>query len=262
MDLMLTGRNAVVLGGSRGLGRAIATTLASEGANVLICSRSTEALEKTASELNALGGGKVHYHTSDLSNPGAPAAIYQAAMDALGGVDILVNNGGGPPPGSITDVDRDVWEAQFQSMVSPLFELSGLCLPGMRAQKWGRILTVISTGVQQPIPNLGISNTLRSSIVGWSKTLANEVASDGITVNCLAPGRIATDRVASLDANAAERQGITPEEAKAQACALIPMGRYGDPQEFGDTAGFLLSPRGSYITGSVIRVDGGLVLGV
>ncbi len=262
MDLKLTGRNAVVLGGSRGLGRAIATTLAAEGANVLICSRSAEALEQTAAELNALGAGQVSWHTADLADPAAPGSIHAAAVDALGGVDILVNNGGGPPPGSITDVDRSVWEAQYQSMVSPLFELTGLCLPKMREQKWGRILTVISTGVQQPIPNLGISNTLRSSIVGWSKTLANELASEGITVNCLAPGRIATDRVASLDANAAERQGITPEQAKAQACGLIPMGRYGDPQEFGDTAGFLLSPRGSYITGSVIRVDGGLVLGV
>lgn len=262
MDLQLAGRNAVVLGGSRGLGRAIASALAAENANVLICSRSADALEQTASELDKLGSGSINWHVADLADPGAPATIHAAAIEALGSVDILVNNGGGPPPGLITAVDRQTWEAQYQSMVTPLFELSGLCLPMMRENQWGRILTVVSTGVQQPIPNLGISNTLRSSIIGWSKTLANEVASEGVTVNCLAPGRIATDRVASLDRNAAERQGITPEEAKAQACSLIPMGRYGDPQEFGDTAAFLLSPRGSYITGSVIRVDGGLVLGV
>ncbi len=262
MDLELSARNAVVLGGSRGLGRAIATTLAAEGANVLICSRSADALEATAAELNQLGSGQVSWYAADLADPQAPASIHAEACRVLGHVDILINNGGGPPPGPITAVERATWEAQYQAMVVPLLELTGLCLPAMRERQWGRILTVVSSGVLQPIPNLGISNTLRSSIIGWSKTLASEVAADGITVNCLAPGRIATDRVASLDQGAAERQGITAEEAKAQACATIPMGRYGDPREFGDIAGFLASPRGSYITGSVIRVDGGLVLGI
>ncbi|WP_290649384.1 SDR family oxidoreductase [Aquisalimonas sp.] len=262
MDLELHQRTAVVLGASRGLGKAIAASLAAEGANVLLTARSGDALEGAAAELDALGSGRIGYHAADLAEPGTPAAIHAAAEKQLGPVDILVNNGGGPPPGPIADTERATWDEQFRSMVAPLFELAGLVLPGMRERGWGRILTVVSSGVVQPIPSLGISNALRSSIVGWSKSLANEVGGDGVTVNCLAPGRIATDRTASLDAKAAERQGISVADVERNSRALIPVGRYGDPREFGDTAAFLLSPRGSYITGSVVRVDGGLVKSV
>lgn len=259
MDLGLRQRTAVVLGASRGLGRAIATALAAEGANVLLCARSEEALAGAAAELDALGSGRIGHYAVDLSRPGAPEAIQAAAEEQLGPVDILVNNGGGPPPGPITEAGRATWQEQFDSMVAPLFELGGIVVPGMRARGWGRILTVVSSGVIQPIPNLGLSNALRSSVVGWSKTLAGEVAGDGITVNCIAPGRIATDRTADLDRKASERQGISVAEVERNSRALIPAGRYGDPAEFGDTAAFLVSARASYITGSVIRVDGGLI---
>lgn len=259
MDLGLHQRTAIVLGASRGLGRAIAAAIAAEDANVLLCSRSAETLADVATELDGLGAGRIAFHATDLADRDAPATIHAAAEDQLGPVDILVNNGGGPPPGPVAGAERATWEEQFQAMVAPFFELGNLVVPGMRRRGWGRILSVVSSGVVQPIPNLGLSNALRASVVGWSKTLANEVAGDGVTVNCLAPGRIATDRTVSLDAKAAERQGISIEEVERNSRALIPAGRYGDPREFGDTAAFLVSERGSYVTGSVIRVDGGLI---
>ncbi len=259
MDLGLRQRTAIVLGASRGLGRAIAASLAAEDANVLLCSRSVETLADTAAELDGLGSGRIAFHAVDLAHPGAATGIHAAAEKQLGPVDILINNGGGPPPGPVVGAERSTWEEQFQAMVAPFFELGNLVVPGMRSRGWGRVLSVVSSGVIQPIPNLGLSNALRASVVGWSKTLANEVAGDGVTVNCLAPGRIATDRTASLDAIVAERQGISIEEVERNAKALIPAGRYGDPREFGDAAAFLVSERGSYITGSVIRVDGGLI---
>ena len=259
MDLGLHRRTAIVLGASRGLGRAIAASLAAEGANILLCSRSADTLASVAAELDSLGSGRIAFHAADLATPGAATAIHAAAEEQIGPVDILVNNGGGPPPGPVAGAERATWEEQFQAMVTPFFELGNLVVPGMRDRGWGRILSVVSSGVIQPIPNLGLSNALRASVVGWSKTLANEVAGDGVTVNCLAPGRIATDRTARLDAKTAERQGISVEEVERNSRTLIPAGRYGDPREFGDTAAFLVSERGSYITGSVIRVDGGLI---
>ncbi len=262
MDLGLQGRNAIVLGASRGLGRAIALALVREGANVLVCARHQESLEKTAHTLHETGPGRVAVHAADLAEPSAATAIHAAAAEQLGPVDVLVNNSGGPPPGPIADAARATWQAQFQAMVLPVFELTALCLPDMRSRGWGRVLTVVSSGVEQPIPNLGLSNGLRSSIVGWSKTLANEVGGDGITVNCLAPGRVATDRTRQIDQANAERQGLPLETVQRQSQAQIPLGRYGAPEEFGDTAAFLVSERGGYITGSVIRVDGGLVKSV
>jgi len=262
MDLGLSGRNALVLGASRGLGYAIAEALAREGCNVLVAARTADDLAKAAARLGEAGRGRVAQCACDLSGRNAAAELHAALERELGGADILVNNGGGPPPGPITDVTRETWDAQFQAMVASLFELTGRVLPGMRQRGWGRILTVVSSGVVQPIDNLGISNALRSSIVGWSKTLANEVGPDGVTVNCIAPGRIATDRTAGLDRKAAERQGLEVAEVERRSRAMIPLRRYGDPGEFGATAAFLASQAGAYITGSVIRVDGGLVKSV
>ena len=259
MDLGLQQRTAVVLGASRGLGRAIAESLAAEDANVLLCARSEDALINAAAELDDLGSGRVSYYAVDLSRPEAPDDINASAEEQLGPVDILVNNGGGPPPGPVAVTERSTWRQQFDDMIAPLFELGGLVVPGMRQRGWGRILTVVSSGVIQPIPNLGLSNALRGSVVGWSKTLAGEVAGNGVTVNCIAPGRVATHRTAELDQHGAQRQGLSVAEIKRNSQAMIPAGRYGDPAEFGDTAAFLVSARASYITGSVIRVDGGLI---
>jgi 3-oxoacyl-[acyl-carrier protein] reductase len=199
---------------------------------------------------------------ADLSVPGSVDKIYEAAQQHLGGVDILINNTGGPPALAAMDVETGDWSRYFEAMVTPLFALTQKVLPQMRAQKWGRIITLASTGVVQPLPNLALSNTLRSAIVGWSKTLSNEVASDGITVNMVLPGRIQTDRIDELDAGFAARTGKSVEEVKEAVKVSIPMGRIGRVEEFADTVCFLASTRASYITGSLIKVDGGAVKGI
>jgi 3-oxoacyl-[acyl-carrier protein] reductase len=260
MDLGLTGKRALVLSSSRGLGLGIAQALAAEGANVMMTARSGDRLEAAAAAINALGHGRAHALVADLTRDAE--AIHQAAEQALGGIDILVANTGGPPARTVLGVKPEEWLPQFEAMVVPVFRIAGLVLPGMRERGWGRIVTVGSSGVLQPIPNLAMSNALRSSIVGWSKTLANEVAAQGITVNMVLPGRIHTDRVDELDAANARSQGRSVEEVAAAARAAIPAGRYGRVEEFADVVCFLASERASYVTGSLIRVDGGAIRSV
>jgi 3-oxoacyl-[acyl-carrier protein] reductase len=260
MDLGLQGKRALVLSSSRGLGRGVAESLATEGAEVMLTARSADRLQATADAINARGKGRAHAFAADLK--GETEAIHQAAVDALGGVDILVANTGGPPARTALNVEPDAWTPQFEAMVVPIFKLAGLVLPGMLERRWGRILIIASSGVVQPIPNLVISNALRASLVGWSKTLASEVAKDGVTVNLVLPGRIETDRVGELDAINAKAQGRTPEEVAAAARATIPAGRYGRVEEFAEVVCFLASERASYVTGSMIRVDGGAVRSV
>ncbi len=260
MDLGLKGKRALVLSSSRGLGLGVARSLAAEGADVLMTARSADRLQAAADAINALGAGRAHTHVGDLT--GGAEAILEAAQAALGGVDILVANTGGPPARTALAVKPEEWTPQFEAMVVPVFTIAGLVLPGMRERGFGRILTIASSGVVQPIPNLAMSNALRASIVGWSKTLASEVAKDGITVNVVLPGRIQTDRVDELDAANAKVQGKTTEEVAAAARAAIPAGRYGRVEEFADAVCFLASERASYITGSLLRVDGGAVRSV
>ena len=256
MDLGLKGRKALVLGSSQGLGHAIAKSLAAEGADVIISGRSAEKLEAAAREI----GGAVRTETVDHADPASVEALIARIRDEA--IDILVLNGGGPPPGAVAAVATETWNRQCAAMVSGPLAIAAALLPGMRARKFGRLVAVVSSGVEQPIPNLGISNTLRASIVGWAKTLAAEVAADGVTVNCVVPGRIHTGRVDELDAAAAKRSGKTPEEIAAASRATIPMGRYGDPREFADAVAFLASARAGYITGTKLRVDGGMIRGI
>lgn len=261
MDLGLSGKTALVLGASSGLGRAIALGLAAEGANVAVAARNEAALAALAGEIEALGvrALPVRWDLADLSVIDGNVGAVEAA---LGTVDILINNTGGPPPTTASGQSPALWTAQFQAMVASVIATTDRVLPGMIARRWGRIITSTSSGVIAPIANLAISNALRLSLVGWSKTLAREVARDGVTCNIVVPGRIATDRTRFLDEKRAEREGRTVDQVEASSLGAIPAGRYGDPREYADVVAFLASTRASYVTGSTVRVDGGQIASI
>jgi 3-oxoacyl-[acyl-carrier protein] reductase len=250
MDLKIAGKRGLVLGGNRGMGFAIAKALAAEGVAVTLAARDVDALASAAREIGAAGTYSV-----DLSD----TASLPAFAAAVGDVDILINNTGGPPYGSAIGRDVTDWEESFRSMAMSVIRLTDLFLPGMRARGWGRVVTVVSTGAVQPIPVLGISNTLRAGLIAWSKSLAPEVAGDGVTVNILMPGRVATERVTLTDEATALRETISVEVVRQRSFAQIPMARYAEPEEIAAVAAFLCSGPASYVTGSVYRVDGGYV---
>ena len=255
MDLGIGGKQAVVLGGSSGLGLGIATALAQERADVLISSSTPTKLEAGVAHIQAAAGVKARTQVCDLFDP----ASVQAFLAAAPASDILVLNGGGPPPGSVQAVTEEVWLRQFRSMFLSLTAVANAHLPAMKQKKFGRILIVISSGVVQPIPNLGISNTIRAGLVGWAKTMAREIAPDGVTINCIAPGRIKTPRLAGVDAARAKAENVAIEVIEKRSVQDIPVGRFGSIEEFGAAGAFLASKQASYITGSILRVDGGLI---
>jgi 3-oxoacyl-[acyl-carrier protein] reductase len=261
MDFGLNGKTALVLGGGGGLGRAIAKSFAAEGAKVAVAGVGSTSIDATLAELRSIGGSSLSliWDLADLSVIDTNIAKIESE---LGPVDILINNTGGPPPSTAAGQDPALWSKQFQAMVLSVIAITDRVLPGMKARGWGRILTSTSSGIIAPIPNLAISNTLRMSLVGWSKTLAREVAKDGITANIIMPGRIATARVAMLDDARAKREGRSVEQVAAESAATIPVGRYGKPEEYADVVAFLASTRAAYITGSVIRVDGGMTTSI
>ncbi len=258
MDLQIQHRVALVCGAGSGLGRAIALSLAQEGVKVAVTGRNIDKLAETV-RLISEKGGTSHAWQLDLAVPQRFDDVLDAICKHWGDIDILVNNSGGPPPASAQGTDAAVWQQQFSLMVGSLIQLSDKVLPAMRLRGWGRIITSTSSGVVAPIPNLALSNALRMSLLGWSKTLASEVAADGVTVNVLVPGRIATDRVSQLDAAKAKRENSSTDVVAEKSRQRIPMGRYGAPEEYGAAAAFLASRQASYITGSVIRVDGGMI---
>lgn len=260
MDLKLDRKRALVCGGSSGLGRAVATALVAEGAHVALLSRNLETLKEVADQLNAAGPGRAVIVAADLADHDSLLKAADQAEALLGGhIEILLNNTGGPPPSGVSNLDPAVWRNHFESMVLSVFRLTDRILPKMRAAGWGRILNVASVTVVEPSAALGVSNTLRASVAAWAKTLSNEVAPDGVTVNTLLPGRIDTPRIDRLDRAAAERTGVTPQEARAESVKSIPVGRIGSTEEFGAVAAFLASPLAAYVTGSLIRLDGGAV---
>jgi 3-oxoacyl-[acyl-carrier protein] reductase len=261
MDLGLKDKTALVFGAGGGLGGAIARTLAGEGAKVAVADFNREAAQATADAILQAGGAAIVLEW-DLSDLSIITDQLKTVKQAFGAVSILVNNTGGPPPTPVAGQDAETWRQFFNSMVLPVITITDHVLPGMRAAKWGRIITSASSGVIAPIPNLGMSNTLRTSLLGWSKTLAQEVGRDGITSNIVLPGRIATGRITFLDEQKAKREGRSVEDVSTQSTTSIPVGRYGDPQEYGDVVTFLASSRASYVNGSVIRVDGGLIASI
>jgi 3-oxoacyl-[acyl-carrier protein] reductase len=254
MDLGLRGRTALVPGATGGIGLAIARALAAEGANVVLVGRREELVaEHSAALPSALGV------IADLTAADGPSRLVAAATERFGQVDILVLNGGGPPPGTASALSPEGVEAAIAQLLVPHVALVQALLPGMRERGWGRVIAVGSSGVQQPLDNLASSNLGRAALAGYLKTLAAEVAPDGVTVNMVLPGRIDTDRVASIDASTAERRGVTPEEARRTAEATIPVARYGRPEEFAAVVAFLASEPAGYVTGEQIRCDGGMI---
>ncbi|MBB5156748.1 SDR family oxidoreductase [Saccharopolyspora phatthalungensis] len=254
MELGISGRNAFVCASTGGLGEATARALAAEGVNVVVSGRRGDRARAIAAELPGAVGIEV-----DLTAPDGADQLLAAATSALGDIDILVLNGPGPRPATASVLTIDDTTQAVHNLLLVHQRLVAGVLPGMRERGWGRVLAIGSSGVVAPIPRLALSNIGRSALAAYLKGLAAEVAADGVTANLLLPGRIATDRVASLDTAQAEREQRTPEEVRASTEAAIPAGRYGDPTEFGAAAAFLCSAKASYITGTAIRCDGGMV---
>jgi 3-oxoacyl-[acyl-carrier protein] reductase len=249
MDLGLEGRVALVMGASRGIGRGVAGALAREGARVALASRSRERLEEAAAEISG-----AQTFVADATDLERLARLPLEVAEALGSVDILVTNTGGPPPGGALDHGFEEWEDAYRSLVLAPRILAGAVVPGMRGEGWGRIVNVGSTTTIEVNPALNLSNSHRMAAVGFFKTLAREVAGDGITVNTVATGRFATDRMAEL--------GGSIEQVEAAAREEVPAGRLGTVEEYGDLVAFLCSDRAAYITGTVIPIDGGLLRAV
>ena len=254
MDLKLNGKTALVLGASRGLGGAITQMLAQEGANVIGVARKTSTIDEWSKNY------PISSYKCDLTDAEAVDKLIQFLSSK--DITILINNCGGPQAGPAMGQKKETWENAFKAMALPIFSITNALLPNMISKKWGRIITIGSSGIEQPIPNLALSNGVRGAIAGWSKSLANEVASNGITVNMVLPGRVATDRLRELDEGKAQRVGQSLKEVENEAKATIPAGRYGLPEEFASVVTFLSSESASYITGSMIRVDGGLTKGL
>jgi 3-oxoacyl-[acyl-carrier protein] reductase len=262
MDLQLRDRVALVSAASKGLGKATAWALAREGADLVIAARGRETLEATAQEIRADTGREVLAVSADVSLAEDIDALLAQALARWGHVDILVNNAGGPRPGVFTDMADADWLAAMElNLLSAVRLIQGV-LPGMRARRWGRIVNITSIAVKQPIRDLILSNTVRAGVVAMAKTLAGQVASEGITVNNVCPGYMLTDRVRSLAAATAQAEAISVEAALARSESAIPMGRMGRPEELAAVIAFLASEPASYVTGATIQVDGGLYQGL
>ena len=262
MDLGIAGKVALVAGASKGLGRAVARGLALEGARVAMCARDGGALQETADAIAKETGAEVWCRPADLSDAAEARRFVQEAAAGFGTVHILVNNAGGPPSGSFMDFGDERWEAAFQLNLMSAIRLAREAIPFMRKQGWGRIINMTSVAVKQPLEGLILSNSVRAGLIGFAKTLSDEVAGDNILVNNVCPGYTLTDRVRALAAALAAKQGTTLEEVIRGWESTIPLGRLGTPEEFADLVVFLASERASYITGATIQIDGGYFRGL
>jgi len=259
VDLGIRGKVALVSASSKGLGRAIAEELAAEGASLVMCARGVDTLRATADSIRKSTGVAVVEVAADVSEQSGVDLVARTALEKFGQVDILVTNSGGPPSGPFESFTAEAWESATRLLLFSAVSLARAVLPGMKERKWGRILNVTSIAVKQPIDGLMLSNSLRAAVTGFARTLANEVARFNITVNNIMPGYTRTDRVEQLARQSTEKTGVSISEALAKWEREIPMGRLGEPREFAALAAFLASERASYITGSSIAIDGGLV---
>jgi 3-oxoacyl-[acyl-carrier protein] reductase len=259
MELGLQDRVALVGGSSTGLGRAVAEALAAEGCDLVLCARKPAKLAEAQDAIAASSGRRVEAVAADLATEAGCRSVVDAAHAAFGRVDILVTNTGGPPAGPFENHDADAWRAAWALLLESALFLARGVLPGMKERGWGRILTITSIAVKQPVEGLILSNTLRAGVTGFARTLANEVAAEGITVNNLMPGYTRTDRLEDLAAHIARTRGISVEEARASWERETPAGRLGEPEELAALAAFLASERAGFITGQSIAVDGGWI---
>jgi 3-oxoacyl-[acyl-carrier protein] reductase len=259
MDLGIKGKIALVAASSQGLGRAVAEELAAEGATLVMCARGEKELRDAGAAIGSKFRVPVLAVAADLTLADDIDRLVASAIEKFGSIDILVTNVGGPPAGNFESFDRDAWESACSLLLLSAADLTRLVLPGMKQKRWGRILNITSIAAKQPVDNLILSNSLRAAVTGMARSLANEVAEFGITVNNILPGYTGTERVEQLARSSAEKQGITVGEARAAWEAEIPMKRLGTPREFAALAAFLVSERASYITGTSIPVDGGWI---
>lgn len=262
METGIAGKVALVAAASKGLGYAIAEALAAEGAALAICARAEAALDTARASLSRTAAGPVHAIAADVSRADGIQQVVQSTLERFGRIDVLVTNAGGPPVGSFVQLDWNQWQQAVDLTLRSAVEMTRGVLPGMRERRWGRVIHVTSLTVKQPIDGLMLSASIRAAVTGFSRTLANEVAAEGITVNTILPGFMNTDRVVELAEATAAREGVSVEAVQSRTRNQIPMGRIGEPRELASLATFLASEQASYITGQSIAVDGGWIRGL
>ena len=262
MDLGIGNRTAVVAASSRGIGRAVAEALAAEGAKLALCSRDGDSVRKAADEIRQAHGAEVFAAPVDVTDEAAVAGFVGQARENLGPVSILVANCGGPPTGTFKDFETEDWKRAFDTSFLSTYYLIRNCLPDMVDQQWGRVVSITSMSVKQPIDGLILSNAIRGAVIGLMKSLSNEYGPEGVLFNNVGPGMTATDRLLNNSAKQAEAQGITRDELIARKASEAPLRRVGEPAELADVVAFFCSERASYVTGENVIVDGGLTKGI
>jgi 3-oxoacyl-[acyl-carrier protein] reductase len=262
MDLGLKGKTALVAGSSQGIGFAVAAELTAEGANVAICARGRDGLDRAERKLGELSPEGILAVRADVTREKDVSRLVSACLERFGGLDILVTNAGGPPPTFFSNTPPEAWQQAIELNLLSAVRLCRAVVPHMKQRRWGRILMITSIAVKQPIPNLVLSNTARAGLSGFAKSLATELAGDGITVNNLCPGYTLTERLEELAREISEREKISVQAVYDRWTGDTPAGRLGDPREFGALAAFLASERAGYITGTAIQIDGGLYRGL
>lgn len=261
MEFNLQGKTAIIGGSSKGLGKACAIALAREGVNIVLCARNSDALNQTQKEIESFGVGVLSLSV-DMANIDDNKRIVDEAANRFGGVDILVNNSGGPKPGTFRDITEDDLDDAYNSVLKYNIRMINLCLPYMEKKGWGRIINIASVTVKEPAPNMVLSNIFRSAVASYAKTISKELISKGVTINSVCPGYFKTDRVTQLMKARSEAEGISVEEYEQKAIQDFPHKRYMDPQELGDLVCYLCSDQARSVNGTTIQIDGGLLSGL